>query len=804
MRAYTLSLCLLLITAAAFAQSDRGTITGTVADPAGAVVANAAVEAKHVETGTIYQAGTSATGNYTIGQLPAGTYEVSVTLPGFKKYVRQGLTVAVAQTIRVDATLEVGSASESVTVTEAAPLLKTESGEVSHNVTTERVDSLPILGIGSSQASSSGIRNPLVVVQLMPGTLYVAGSVSTVRINGAPTNSQAMLVEGQDATNSLGQGAGAQTQASVDAIQEFTIQTSNYAAEFGQAGGGVINQTMKSGANDFHGTVYEYFVNEALNAGQPFTNNGSGGLIRSVARRNDYGGTIGGPVWIPKVYKGRDKTFFFFNLEQFRETQHVNSNAVTVPVDNYRTGNFAQALTGRTLGNDVLGRAIPENGIYDPNTQRTAPGGQLVRDLFPGNIIPAARLDPVSLKIQSLIPQPTSGGLALNGIYPFSTDRLTYIPAVKIDHSLNAKTKLTFYWSWTNTLSRYSNTTGGAEGLPQPISAATGTFIDSHIERLSFDYSLTPTMLLHLGAGYQDNFLDSPSETTPYDVTAQLGLKGPFTPIAFPAFTALCVTSPCSGQGGMNNMGTGGPSNSIMQKPTAVAALSWVKNNHTFKYGASLSVEGFPQWNFLRTNGSYAFSSAETGLPYLNQTTAGGGNVGFPYASFLLGTVDSGNMSVPTDTRLGKSQWGFYAQDTWKVTRKFTLDYGLRYDYSHAEREQYGRLPNFSPTTPNPSAGGHPGAVIYEARPMRLHLRSQLSVGLWAAPRLRLSDHSQDRDSGRVSESFTTERQQQRTTATSHLPNPFASSAFGQPAMTFAQGVPLTAAQVAWPNFSPG
>jgi hypothetical protein len=291
--------------------------------------------------------------------LPAGTYEVSVTLPGFKKFVRQGLTVAVAQTIRIDATLEVGNASESVTVTEAAPLLKTESGEVSHNVTTERIDSLPILGIGSSQASSSGVRNPLVVTQLLPGTYFNGASTSTVRINGAPTNSQAMLVEGQDATNSLGQGAGAQTQASVDAIQEFTIQTSNYAAEFGQAGGGVFNMTMKSGTNQFHGTGYDYFVNEGLNAGQPFTSDGNGHLVRSVARRNDYGGTIGGPVWIPKLYNGHDKTFFFFNLEQFRETQHVNANSVTVPVPSYRAGNFAQALTGRSLGNDILSRAVP-------------------------------------------------------------------------------------------------------------------------------------------------------------------------------------------------------------------------------------------------------------------------------------------------------------------------------------------------------------------------------------------------------------------------------------------------------------
>ena len=324
----------------------------------------------------------------------------------------------------------------------------------------------------------------------------------------------------------------------------------------------------------------------------------------------------------------------------------------------------------------------------------------------------------MALKVQALIPQVTGPGLVNNGIYPFNTDRDTYIPALKIDHSLNSKMKISFYGSFTHTAANFSNTTGGAEGLPQPISAAAGTFIDSHIARLSYDHTLSPTLLLHLGAGYQDNFLNSPAETRNFNPTTQLGLAGPITPYAFPQFTGLCPqaagATACIGQGGSNNLGSAGGSNSIMQKTTAVASVTWVKDNHTYKTGATLRVEGYPQWNNLRTDGTFAFSSAETGLPYLNSTTLGGGNVGFPYASFLLGLVDSGNISVPTGTRLGKSQWGFYGQDSWKVTRKFTLDYGLRYDYSQAEREQYGRLPNFSPTVPNPSAGGELGAIIYE------------------------------------------------------------------------------------------
>src|SRR5689334_12128255 len=337
-----------------FAQSDRGTITGTVADPAGAVVAAAPIEIRNIETGVVNRAASSATGNYTLAQLPAGQYELSVTVAGFKKYVRQSLTVGVAQTFRVDVLLEVGSNTESVTVTEAAPLLKTESGELSHTVSTNTMNNLPVLGIGAT-ASASGIRNPYAVVQLLPGSNYATDA--SIRINGNPTNSQAMRIDGQDATNGW-YSTQSQTQASVDSIQEFAIQTSNYAAEFGLAGGGVFNLTMKSGTNEFHGTAYDYFVNEFLNAGTPFTDAGltdsrkAGQLIRARQRRNDFGFTAGGPVLIPKLFDGRNRAFFFFGYEQFRETTVNNAATTTLPTLAYRGGDFSRALTGRNVITD--------------------------------------------------------------------------------------------------------------------------------------------------------------------------------------------------------------------------------------------------------------------------------------------------------------------------------------------------------------------------------------------------------------------------------------------------------------------
>src|SRR5437016_4853176 len=339
-----LVLFLCLSVSIAFGQSDRGTITGTVSDPTNAVIPGASVVATHTETSARYETISTETGNYTLPQLPSGTYQVSVELPGFKKYVRQGLTVQAAQTVRIDVSLEVGNSTESVTVEADAPLLKTESGELSHVITTERMDNLPLLQTGAI-AGSGGIRNPYTVVALMPGSALVQGATGpTVRINGGVSNSEILLVEGMDATNSLGQGASQQNQPGTDSIQEWAVQTSNYSAEFGQAGNAIMNVTMKSGTNQFHGSAYDYFVNEFMNAGQPFTNDGQGNLIRTKSRRPDWGFTLGGPVWIPKVYNGRNRSFFFFNWEEYRNNTNVLPPAQTVPVDAYRQGNFSAAL----------------------------------------------------------------------------------------------------------------------------------------------------------------------------------------------------------------------------------------------------------------------------------------------------------------------------------------------------------------------------------------------------------------------------------------------------------------------------
>jgi hypothetical protein len=785
MRTSEAAVCFFLLASAALAQSDRGTITGTIADPAGAVLASAPIEARNVETGAVYQAGTSATGNYNLAQLPTGTYELSVTVTGFKRFVRQNIVLPVAQTLRIDIALEVGVTSDSVTVADAAPLLKTESGELSHNVTTASMNNLPVLGIGSG-AGVAGIRNPYAAIQLLPGSDLRPDN--SIRINGLPGNSQNLRIDGQDATSGLIRTQ-SQTQPSVDAIQEVAIQTSNFAAEFGQVGGGFFNVTMKTGTNQFHGSAYEYFVNEALNAGQPFTNNGKGGLLRPRQRRNDYGFTLGGPVFIPKAYNGHDKTFFFFNFEQYRETLIINNIPITVPTAAYRNGNFSQALTGRSLGTDQIGRSILENTVYDPRTDRVVNGFR-IRDPFPGNTIPATQIDPVAAKIQALIPQPTTSGLINNFLPTYANPRLTYIPSVKIDHSISAKSKVSGYWSRTYTFSPNAN------GFPFPISSVPQS-TTAHTIRISFDQTLTPTLLLHLGAGLLYNVLNQ--TVGDYDPVQQLGLKGTNVNL-FPSIQGLL-----GAQGGLSqNLGPGTEARISNTQPTQVASITWVRNNHTYKAGGEGRFEGYPAFNNTYANAWIIFTATESGLPSLNGVSLPGGTVGFPYASFMLGGVDNGFIGVPTKTRIGSHAFSWFVQDTWKVTRKLTLDYGLRWDFESYLQAEHGLMPDFSPSTPNPSVGGRLGAVIFEGYgPGRCNCAIAHNYPLAFGPRVGVAYQITPKTVLRVGGGVSYSKPDDNALLSYSTGNQqiYSAPVYGDPAYNLRDGLPY---KIVFPNFDPG
>lgn len=715
MRLRLVLLGLFVSAVAALAQTDRGTITGTVSDPAGAVIASAAIQAKNADSGTVYDVSSTSTGNYTFAQMPVGTYEVSVTVPGFKKSVRPGIAVNVAATVRIDFTLEVGTASESVTVEAAAPLLKTESGELSHTVDYNRVDSLPLLTLNGAGGSGPGnIRNPLAVTTLLPGAVF--STDNTLRVNGMPSSTETIRIEGQDATNGMWKQLTQATQAGVDSIQEVAVQTSNFSAEYGQVGGGYFNYTMKSGTNQLHGSGYDYFDNEALNAGLPFTNNGNGGLIRNAVRRNDYGFTLGGPVVLPH-YNGRDKTFFFVSFEQFRETQIVRNGLATVPTDNYRNGNFSGATFFVPTPPDPLGRSFPSFTVMDPNSTFTGPGGVLLRNPFPGNIVPSSQFDPVASKLQNLVPHANIPGASVNNyaIPAYSTFRHTTIPSIKIDQSISATMKLSGYLQATRTESPNAN----------GFAAATLSVIPTddmvYTPRINFDDTLSPTLLLHVGVGLM--YYNHPQWTTTYPQSNYWPANAQFAASQYaPSIGAAYnfFTGGMSMGGGLfGGTGPGAPGFANVDlkdiKPTANLSLTWVKGNHTIKAGGEMLIEGFPQFSYARANGGFNFSNIETSNPWEQGNVSAPFQTGFPYASFLLGQADSITHSAATDSRLGQHSIGLFLQDTWKVTRKLTLDYGLRYDYVTLLREQYGRMQDAAFNTPNPVVGNRLGGVIYEA-----------------------------------------------------------------------------------------
>jgi hypothetical protein len=743
MKLFTLFGAMLLSATLSFGQTALSTVTGTVTDATGAVLANAPVTISNSQNGLVLRGATSETGNYTISQIPIGDYDLNVTVSGFKAYNRTGFHLSAGQTMREDVTLEVGQNTESVTVTAEASLLKTETTAVSQNVTLAQLNNLPLLVVG---ATNSGFRDPFASAKLTPGIIYnnsaLTGNnaVTTMVVNGTPANTYQTRLDGMtmNPTGPRLLGAQMQTQPSTDAIEEVAIQTSNFAAEFGAAGGAMINMQTKSGTNAYHGSIYDYGTNEALNARQPYTGN------RGKVRQTDWGFTIGGPIRIPKVYDGSNKTFFFLSFEQYRQKNLPIFNS-TVPVDAYRRGDFAgiipaanQLMTVAAPGNntarcselghvaattpvnscnfiDPLGRTIASGTVYDPNTQTTAANGRAYRNPFPNNAIPVARFDPISAKILALVPQP-QGVNWDNGLYtnnftaPIDSSRVSKIPSIKLDQNVGSKGRLSFYLQETNT--RVTRTPTGADPLPDTITASVSSFSSGTTVRVNYDYTLTPRLLLHVGAGWNDSdfLLDAPVNN--YDSLKELGLSGQTLAQNFPQIVTAANAN--TAIGGMSSLGSTFPTASFERRPSGNMSANYVTGAHTFKFGVDYRLEKFPNYVRSFTNGSYTFGTNYTENPALLGTVTNQGFDGFEFASFLLGGMSVNRQDAPIALSNSKSQTGIYGQDTWKITRKLTFDYGVRWDYGTYAREQYGRNASVGLLIPNPSAGNRLGASQFE------------------------------------------------------------------------------------------
>ena len=725
---------LCLSASAAFGQTSLATITGTVTDATGAAVAAAAVEVHNLENGAVFKAASSDTGNYSVSQLPVGDYEIAVTVPGFKKYSHTKFHLDAGQTMREDIALQVGEATEAVTVTAESSLLQTESSELVHNVTLSQLDNLPLLSVG---ATNDGVRDYFASSRLLPGIQYtdsgpLGSAVTTTVINGTPNNSVQARLDGatMNPTSPRLLGATMETQPSTEAIQEVAILTSNFAPEFGTAGGAIVNMITKSGTNELHGTGYDYIVNEALNAAQPYTG------IRNKLRQHDYGFTVGGPVYLPKIYNGKNKTFFFFSFEQFRQKLINNTLPDTVPTAAYRAGDFSNLIatenrlvkTSSGVYQDPLLRNIPSGTIFDPQSARVV-NGQLVSDPFNNNQIPLNRFDPVSSKILGMIPQPlgpNAGSAGANYLAPFDESRVSNIPSIKIDQNVGDKVHMAFYFQRTNTST--PRTITAADDLPNNITGSAISANAARTFRFNIDHTATPRLLIHYTLGWNDSDFLLQSQNYPFNALQTLGIPGQTAARTFPiintnGLTAANVAIPQpanTAEGGLSTIGGSFDQHFFERRPFLGSSVSYVIGSHSVKIGGEIRQQKFPNYNYSFSAGQYFTAggptvSTCTTQPSLVGQTISDGFAGFGLASFLLGCESQATINAPIAAMTENYESALYLQDSWKVTRKMTLDYGLRWDYGTYQREQFGRYASFSPNVPNPSASNHLGGQIFEA-----------------------------------------------------------------------------------------
>ncbi len=703
--------CWLLFAGILLAQSDRGSFAGTVSDPVKGPVPRARITLKDTATGAQFQTVCSQAGSYQLSSMPPGTYQMTITAPGYNRFIEEALPITAGETIRFDALLQTGLMSEALATGLDLPLLDTESAELAMVLTADQVDALPLV--------RPNVRPLLDFAILVPGVSGVVGDVrsSTLRVNASPADTFRVLVDGQDITSSADPARTLEQQPSLEALTELRLQTSNQPAEFGQAAGGLFNLKTQSGSAQSHGGASLYFRNEFLNAGQPFSDNGAGRHVKPRSRDYNFSANIGGPVYLPGIYNGGDGTYFYLSVEQYRVRSLASGTYTTVPTAAYRAGDFSAALTGRSLGKDALGRDIGENMIYDPGSTRTE-AGQLVRDPFPGNRIDASRIDPVAARLQKLIPMPDPDRLQPDGSpmlvnnfavhYPTKEDRL--IPSARIDHNLGAEGRVFFYAGQY----RYAGL-ARQDGLPAPVTGTLDRRLVSWTFRLAGDYAVTPSLLAHLVLGWvrwagRDLAERGVREFPAADPVRGIGLAGG----AIPGMPHISVGMGTGNRGGLGMpLGAGDGRYQFNDKPSAAASLIYQRGNHTYKAGGEAHKDYWAVRDLQAPIGSWTFSPAETGLPYLQTASLAGGGVGFPYASLLLGKAASASVSNVVDPRYAKTAIGLYWQDIWRATSRLTLDYGIRWDSQSAPQETHYRNSIFGPTVPNPSAGGLSGGMVY-------------------------------------------------------------------------------------------
>lgn len=715
--------------AVAWGQGPVGTLNGTVVDSTGAVVPGATVSVKNIETGVEQKTTTTAAGAYTFPYLPAGTYNIRVTGPGFKASDANNVILRVAQTLTINVTLEVGQINEQVTVSSTPELLDTGSAEIGRYITTEEFKDWPIL-VGDGQRQIQEF-----IFSSLPGT---TGGTFQGSINGGQQYSHEILIEGIPVGRSdLSGGNNNEFSPSLDAIGEFKLQAGAVGAQYNGGQTAVANYAIKSGTNDLHGSAYLYLQNEGFDA-MSLGDKSAGKTSKSRHRENNEGFAVGGPVYIPKIYNGKNKTFFFVNWERDHYSNLVFSGFTHVIPDEYRSGDFSGLLNPAWTGNDLsgkqvvddngvaqvdaLGRPVIYGAIYDPATTRLV-NGQEVRDPFPNNIIPQARFNPVT---KNIFDTSITGGVVgptydkmINNIdrvgtcCPYFWQRTI---GIKIDHNISDRHHLSVYY---NHEYRFRNNNGGNRYMPAPGPVTTAwqdQYTPGRMARASLASTITPRIVNRIAAGYNrfQNQNGAPLDTVHAGWAEKIGIQN----TADSWFPAMYFNAPSQWQGSAyNKLGVGG----YGPNPTGSYALNddltWIKGAHSIHFGYQYMLYYFNAVS-LPGAGSFRFNSRTTGAPgYLAST-------GNAVASFMLGAVNNADRGVPTLTQgTGQPYHAFYASDDWKITPRLTMNFGLRWEIIPPWYERTGRVSFIDLDASNPEAGGRAGALVFGKKPNSTYWR---------------------------------------------------------------------------------
>ena len=677
---------LLLFASGLVAQQQTAEVVGTISDPSGAVVAGATVTVTN-QTHAIKMVVTSnAQGHYVVPLLPpAADYQVMVSKPGFNQVVRAGITLEVAQVAQVDLTLTVGSVSQSVSVTGAPPLLDTQTSSIGQVISERTIVNLPLNG-----------RSSFRLIQLTPGVTFSQAAygqfgdvpVNTTfdtqfSINGGRSGGNAILIDGVPATTGFQNEI--TTIPSIDDTQEFKVQSDNLSAEYGRYSGGVVNVTTKSGTEQLHGTAFEFLRNSALDADDYIDN--EHGVKVPPFKMNQFGFAAGGPVVIPKIYNGHNKTFFFGDLQETRRNQGTTFLG-TVPTALQRKGDFSQTL-------NPSGKLVT---IYNPFSTRPDPSNpsQYIRDPFPGNVIPQSLLDPVAQKIIAYYPTPNTTGSAYTNANNYINNAPLIVDqnagSIRIDQNVNQMYHFFGRFGWSLTLlnqpSTFGNVASGGNGQVGLTQFNTFTFA------LDNTLVISPTLLVTIDYGYARWFQSKRTLSYGFN-NSSLGFPSSLvSQIAIPTFPATTVPgySPMSGQ---TYLLDGNDAHNLL------TSLTKIYGRHTIVVGTDTRLHLINRLSVVNPGGTYKFAIAQTQGPNPNTASKTAGNA---FASMLLGAGNSGSMPIGAGVELKDWYLAGYIEDDVRLSNKLTANLGLRYETESPYTDRHNELNYFDAAVASPAA----------------------------------------------------------------------------------------------------